>query len=434
MFCFARILFIAFVCQIGFAKAINGFKLEAKELLVNDKKVFYAPFKGVNVVTVQIGFKNAGQKLAPKGKESLIAILQMLLSESSAFKTREQILAFMREHNLVFSVDSNDDNFVISGTCPSNNVKFLFKMMSEIVFDAAFYEKDLQRIKREVSAELMQLMQMPMVQMDELVKMTLMPNHPYGYLILQYVKSLQSITSADLKKFIRNSFTLENIHVAVAGEVDEISLIEELQKLFATLPKKFKSQTISNISIPDTYAEHSVVYDIPQTVVKIVHKGIDKDHPDFFALQMASLCLGDSTVGVLWNKVRKERGLTYDLQCRFNIDDNFNDFVITTATNTASVNEAINLIKTTLAEVSEQGFSEENFELMKASFLGNYKRSFLSSRSIASRLLNYSMSGFSKDRYQQVIESIKALTVDEVNRAFKKFFSVSNIHVFTVGR
>ena len=426
-------LFLLVFFNIG-ASDVPGFNLNVKELSVGDKKVFYAPFKGVNVVTVQIGFKNAGQKMSPKGKESLVALLQMLLSESSAFKTREQILEFMRDHNLVFAVDSNDDNFVISGTCPSRNVHFLLQFIKEIVFDAAFYEKDLQRIKREMSADLMQTLQMAPVQMDELVKRTLMPNHPYGYLISAYAKSLVAVSSADLKQFIRDNFALENVHVAVSGEVNESDLIEELQKLFASLPKKFKSQTVPNIGVSESYSEHHVIYDVPQSIIKIVHKGIDKNHPDFFALQMAGLCLGDSTVGILWKKIREEHGLAYDLSCRFQIDDHFNSFVVTTATNTESVSKAVQLIKTSLGEVLETGFSEEAFKLMKASFLGNYKRSFASSKSIAARLLSYSINGFSKDRYQEVIAAIEALTVDDVNKAFKKFFNVACIHVFTVGR
>jgi zinc protease len=416
------------------AAGVDGFNLSVKELTVSDKKVFYATFKGVNVVTVQIGFKNAGQKLSPKGKQSLVALLQSLLGESSAFKNRDQILAFMREHNLVFNVDSDDDNFIISGTCPVRSVSFLFKLISEVVFDATFLEKDLKRVKQELSAAMLQSQQFPQVQMDELIKRTLMLNHPYGYLIPEYIKSLSVLTANDLKQFIRANFTLENVHVAVSGEVDEAVLIEELQKLFAKLPKKFKAQAVSNIEIAAPYAEHHFTYNVPQTMVKIVHKGIDKNHPDFFALQMASLCLSDQAIGVLWKKVREEHGLTYDLTCRFQIDENFNSFVVATSTNTASVNDAFNLIKKSLSEVLVSGFSEEDFKLMKASFLGNYKRSFSSSRSIATKLLSYSMNGFSKDRYQQVISAIEALTVDDVNSAFKKFFDVSCLHVFTVGR
>ena len=434
MFRFARVLFVVFVCQIGFANAVGGFNIEAKELLIGGKKVFSIPFKGVKVVTVQIGFKNAGQKLSPKGKEALVALLEGALCETTSLKSRAQILAFMREYNLVVDINSSDDNFIISGTCPSKNVKFLLELIEELIFKAEFLERDLQRVKQQIAAEFMQVLQNPIVQMEELVKQTIMANHPYGCSIGQYAKSLSAIKVNDLKKFISTNFTFENVHVAISGEVDESVITEAIAAFVAKLPKKFTHPTIPNIDLPADYKLHHKNYDVPQTIVKVIHKGIDMHHPDFLALQIASLCLSNSTSGVLWKAVRESGGLAYDVAIRFDIRDHFSVFGIATATATKNVDAVLKLIHEVLADVSTKGFSEENFALVKASFLGNYKRSFSSSKNIATRFLSYSMNGFSKDRYQQIIKGVEALTVADVNQAFKKFFDISCMHVFTVGR
>lgn len=434
MLSLARFLLVVFVCQIGFANAFSGFNIETKELPIGGKKVLSVPFKGVNVVTVQIGFKNAGQKLSPKGKEALTVLLESSLCETTSLKSRAQILACMREHNLVVDINSSDDNFIISGTCPSKNVKFLLELIEEIILKAEFLERDLQRVKQQMTAKSMQAFQHPIIQMDEFIKQTIMANHPYGYSIIQCVKSLSAIKADDLKKFISNNFTFENVHIAVSGDVDESVVSEAIAAFLTKLPKKFKQPTISNIDFPANYQLHHKYYDVPQTVVKIIHKGIGMHHPDFLALQIASLCLGNSTSGVLWEAVRKSGGLAYDVAIRFDIKDHFSVFGIVTATATKNVDAALKLIKEVLADVVAKGFSEENFAIVKSSFLGNYKRSFSSSKNIAARFLTYSMDGFSKDRYQQVINGVEALTVADVNRAFQKFFDISCMHVFTVGR
>lgn len=434
MLCLARVLFVVFVCQISFAKAISGFNIEAKALDIAGKKIFCIPFKGVNVVTLQIGFKNAGRKLSPKGKEALVALVESALCENTSLKSRAQILAFMREHNLLVSVGSSDDNFIISGTCPSKNVKLLLELIEELVFKAKFLEHDLQRVKQQMAAESMQALQQPIVQMDELIKHAIMSHHPYGNSIVQYAKSLSAIKANDLKEFIAANFTFENVHMAVSGEVDESVISETIAVFLAKLPKTFKQPTIANIDFPSNYKLHHQDCDVPQTVVKLVHKGIDMHHSDFFALQIATLCLSNSTSGVLWKAVRESGGLTYDLASGFDIKDHFSVFGIATATATKNVDAALKLINEVLVDVSAKGFSEENFELVKANFLGNYKRSFSSSKNIAARFLNYSMNDFGIDRYQQVIESVQSLTVTDINQAFKKFFDISCVHLFTVGR
>lgn len=424
--------FLLFV--FGFCYADAGFDLHVNKLHVEGKNVFFAPFKDVGVFNLQIGFKGVGQKLSPKGKEILVALLQEMLGEATVLKKREQILDFARENNLNVSALSDDDNFVITGTCVKENISKLFSLISEIIFKPVFLEADLKRKKQEISAASMQSLQMPQVQLSELKKKALLADHPYGYLVESYVKSLENITEKDLRQFILDNFTLENVFVSVSGDVDDLALKNELSKFLKLLPKKLKAKQPGKVAINKNYAAHHVKFDVPQTVVNIVHEGVDFNHPDFFALQIASLCLGDPNTGVLWRKVRTENGLAYNLACSFNIMDDFNTFSIATATKTETVQKAIELIKNGINEVIENGFDEETFNTVKSSFLGNYKRSFSSTASISSRLLRYMFNGFSENRYQEVINTIESLNLNDVNEAFKRFFNINNIHVFTVGR
>ena len=85
-------------------------------------------------------------------------------------------------------------------------------------------------------------------------------------------------------------------------------------------------------------------------------------------------------------------------------------------------------------DVCENGFSAELVEIVKKSFLGNYKRSFASTSHITTRLTNYQLDGRSVDFHNILIEKISNLTTDEINEAFKRFMKPDQFVVFMVGK
>ena len=61
----------------------------------------------------------------------------------------------------------------------------------------------MERFKEELFAGLMQSMQSPESQLNELIKETVYKNHPYGVPNKTYLESLKNITADDLKKFVK---------------------------------------------------------------------------------------------------------------------------------------------------------------------------------------------------------------------------------------
>ena len=413
---------------------LDGFNVVVKDIVVAGKTVRVSPFAGIGVVTVSLCFKNAGQKLAQKNKETLVALLTRSLGESTDSKTREQLQAYSRDKNVQVSFGSDDDHFTISGKCPANKLAELFSLIKDLLLHARFNDADLKRFKDEVSASLMQAMQSPNSQLNELEKEIVYKNHPYGTSNKNYLASLKNVTVADLKTYVKTHFTKENLIISACGEFDEAKLVEQLDSLIAALPKKFKANLPKDIVLEGPYQIHSKAFPVPQTVVKFWHKGIGPNHPDFFALQIAVGCLSDSFVGLLFKKVRVERGLTYGIGAGLAMQEHFNGFAVSTFTQTASVDKLIETVREVFTDVCKSGFPPELIENIKQSFIGNYKRSFASSTQIASRLTNYQLVGRPVDFHKILIEKIAALTPEQVTEAFKKFLNPDQFVIFTVGQ
>ena len=91
-------------------------------------------------------------------------------------------------------------------------------------------------------------------------------------------------------------------------------------------------------------------------------------------------------------------------------------------------------IKEVIADICETGFSADLVEIVKKSFLGNYKRSFASTSHITTRLTNYQLSDRPVDFHKILIQKISALTTEDVNEAFKRFLKPDQFIIFVVGQ
>ncbi len=413
---------------------LDGFNVTVKDLVVAGKTVRISPFKGIGVVTVNLCFKNAGDKLSPKQKEALVALLCRAMGESTQSKAREQMQTYAREHNVHVSFGSSDDNFTITGKCPSDKLSELFHLIKDILFHSQFHDSDLIRFKNEMAAGMLQAMQSPDTQLDQLMKKVIFKSHPYGTLNKTYLQSLKNISVDDLKSYMKKCFTQENIIISACGDIDEETLASHITDVVTALPKTFKDALPENVQVVGPYQEHTQAFPVPQTLIHFLHAGINAHHPDFFALQIAMGCLSNPNIGVLWKKIRVEKGLTYNISAGFAIQNHYNSFNISTSTQSENVEKTISSIKEVIADVCENGFSAELVEIVKKSFLGNYKRSFASTSHITTRLTNYQLDGRSVDFHNTLIEKISNLTTDEVNEAFKRFMKPDQFVVFMVGK
>ena len=430
---FLVIAFTFFFCINAENDPLGGFNVVFKELVVGGKTIRISPFKGIGVVTINLCFKSAGEKLDPKDKEGLVSLLAKSMGESTESRSKEKLQAYSREHNVSVSVSTTDDNVTITGKCPSKKLHELFILIEDILLHSNFKVEDLNRIKKESISSTKQSMQNPDHHLEELINHTVLKNHPYGTSQQTYIKSLKNVSPDDLKTFKKKYFTQENLIVSACGEIDEDVLLKEVGALITKLPKDFKAQLPQDIKLSAPFEKYSGHFPVPQTLIHFLHEGISPQHPDFFALHIAIGCLSNAHTSILWKRVREEKGLTYGIGAGFSMKDHYNSFHIATSTKTKNVEETIQLIKNILKEVYENGFSDELVEVTKKSFLGNYKRSFASTSHIASRLTNYQLYSRPVDFHRILIEKISSLTPEQVNEAFKKFLKLDQFKIFTVG-
>ncbi len=136
--------------------------------------------------------------------------------------------------------------------------------------------------------------------------------HPYGRDPLKGLKTIPTLTRDDLTTFLSRYFVPSNIVVAVAGDIMFDELVGDLDQI---LFKGLVDQDIPKRSLPDPKDNVPVLAMINkpgqvQSQIIMGMRGITRDHPDYWKLNLLTQILGGSD-SLMYTRLRDDLGLIY---------------------------------------------------------------------------------------------------------------------------
>ncbi len=189
-------------------------------------------------------------------------------------------------------------------------------------------------------------------------------NTALGRDIAGSVQSVNDINRIKITNFMNQLYSPANIVISIAGNVTHEAALKAIENSFlGKYPKAirngYKNLEVSQNS-PQITLEHR---EIEQVHVHIGYLGVSRSHPDRYALAMLSLILGDGMSSRLFQEIREQRGLVYDIDSGSSHLQDVGDFRITLAVHRDKYIEAIKAI---LQEIEAIKRKLENPEVIRA--------------------------------------------------------------------
>ena len=139
------------------------------------------------------------------------------------------------------------------------------------------------------------------------------PDHPYGAPPKGTLDSVPRITRDDLEAYRRKSFARDGLKIAVVGDIDERTLVEALDRVFADLPSRAELAPVED-RVMRGGEERKIDLPVPQSVIVFGLPGLARKDKDYVpAVVMNHILGGGSFTSRLWTEVREKRGLAYSV-------------------------------------------------------------------------------------------------------------------------
>ena len=376
-----------------------------------------------------------GSSQNPPGKEGVANFLSSMMDEgagdldSHKFQERMEELAFRMSFE-----DARDGFYGSFETLTANrdpSIEMLRLALNQPRFDADAVE----RVRKQLLSGLAFAAKNPNRVAGKAWSAQAFPGHPYGLPSDGTPESIAKITRDDLEAFRKRNFARDNLKVVAVGDINAEQLGALIDRVFGDLPAKADLTPVATIT-PEAKERVQVVHmDVPQSVVQFGAPGIARDDDDFMpAFVLNQILGGGGFASRLTEEVREKRGLAYSVYSYLQPYRRAAIFAGGVATKNEEVGRSLDVIRSELRRMAENGPTSEELQNAKDYLTGSFALRFDTNAKIANQLLGFLFEGYGIDYIDKRNALVNAVTLEDVKRVAARLLKADELIVTIVGK
>ncbi len=295
-----------------------------------------------------------------------------------------------------------------------------------------FKDDDILKEKQVVYEEIRASYDSPGARVSMLLDGLLWPDQPMGRDIAGSVESVGAISRDEMLKYLDIQYVASNTVIAIAGNIEHTEVVDQISGLLGGLRdgEKLPMFPYEPVSLIRRVAlEHRPT---EQAHIAIGMAGLASDDPDRHALSIMSVILGETMSSRLFEEVREQRGLAYDIHSGAHFFSDCGAFVVESGIDPARVDEAIPVILAELAKMRD-GVTEAEWKQALDLTKGRMMLRMEESRAVSSFLGIQELLRNKVETVDDILDKISAVTRDDIKRAANRVIKSENLVLSIVG-
>lgn len=257
--------------------------------------------------------------------------------------------------------------------------------------------------------------------------------NPYGRITEE--SDYRSLTTTDLRRFHKKHYNPGNMYITVAGREPEKTL-PVLEKYFGSISSDVWEKPVTP-SIKYETAEPGIIFrEVPnsvQSTVRIGWKGITRDHPEYQALQVATMILGGYFGSRLMRNIREEKGYTYGIHAVAGAFRSLGYITIMTDVANEYRDATLTEIWKEIGRLREEEVSNDEMTLVRNHLMGELARMFDGPFSVAEAIKGIIDYEAGEDYYTRFAETVKTIAPARIKELFNTYFNPDQAYEIIAG-
>jgi zinc protease len=378
----------------------------------------------------------AGSSFDEADKSGVAGLTHQLLDAGSEGLSEDEISRGMADIGAQFGGGFDPDRSSMSLrtlSSPSERDKAL-DIMARVLQHPEFPEAILAREKVRLIAALKEAETKPESIAAKAFQKAVFGTHPYALLGSGEVDSVEIITVQDLRDFYRAHYQASHAVVAIMGDATRAQAEAIAQQLTAQLPQSATPSAMPNVTMKIAASEQRISHPASQSHILIGAPGVARGDPDFFPLYVGNYTLGGGGFASrLMEEVREKKGLAYDVYSYFMPLKQPGAFQIGLQTKKEQADEALKLVRNTLADFIAKGPTEKELLAAKQNIIGGFPMRIDSNRKILDYLSVIGFYDLPLTYLDDFTHNIDSVTVAQIRQAFARHVDPQAMATVIVG-
>ena len=431
------------------AKDLEKMKLKhysEEEELLSSKVIDSEPVEGIRLLTLKRGSgvvtltgSMLGGDIYASGNARTADMVAAMLDQGTTNMTKFEISAKLESAGARLGFFNGQARVGFSGKFLSEDTKMVFDLLADQLKNPLFAEEDLNKVKKRQVANYKRSKESTRGNAtNNMLKAFYGTGHQNSPTDPdKAIEEIKKITPKNLKDFHLKNYGAGTMVIVAVGDVDHNSLESLIKEGFGgwkKSPLKEKKETgTANKASDKVYV---TMQDKTSTDFLVgTALGIDRYHPDYLPLYVATHTLGGNFSARLMQTVRVKEGLTYGINSSMRGFGNGNDgyWMVggTFSPKLLSKGES-----STLREIkkwAEEGITQKELDITKSTLTGGFQVGFDSTGGLAGGILDAIIVHGDLTYLDSYPERIKAITLDEANTAISKYIFFDDLYQVAAG-
>jgi zinc protease len=398
-------------------------------------EVYFVENHDLPIVDLSVNFA-AGSARDSAEKSGLAGITRYMMTLGAAGMSDEKIANKMADVGAILGGDFDADRagFKLRTLSSEREKTQALAVFTQILQQPDFPENVLEREKARIISGLQESATQPESISSKAFMAALYGSHPYSLDDSGEVDTVAKIKRGDLQSFYKQYYGAKGAVVAIIGDLTREQAAAMAESVSSGLPNAPAVSPIPAVSLPTQALEKRIAHPASQSHILLGYPGIKRGDPDLFTLYVGNYILGGGGfVSRLTEEVREKRGLVYSVYSYFMPMAEAGPFQVGLQTKKDQAEDALKLVRETLAKFIQNGVTEAELKAAKANIIGGFPMRIDSN----GKILDYlAVIGFYKlplnylDEYNSNVEKV---TVAQIKDAFSRRLKPENFVTIVVG-
>src|SRR5215211_799403 len=371
--------------------------------LENGLELIVATVTKLPVVTVAV-LIDAGAVGDTPGREGTAQLVAKLLLEGTHNSDGAELTEHFERLGASIDAQADWDATAVTLTALSEHLPAAFDLLGEVVRTPAFKAREVERLKAERLAELLQLRAEPRGLADEIFSRFLYrTSSRYARSEGGDEESIDATERDHILSFYESRYLPGATTVIVAGDIS-VGRAEELTRRALGDWTGGQPSRVHADDLPSRQerAVHIIAKpDAPQSELRMGHVGIPRNHPDFFPVNVMNAVLGGLFNSRINLNLREVHGYTYGAFSSFDWRRQAGPFVVSTAVRSDITDAAAREVLLEIDRIRAEAISPEELSLATSYLDGVFPIRFETTAAIAAALSVLVMYGLPEDYYDR---------------------------------
>ncbi len=316
---------------------------------------------------------------------------------------------------------------------PSAYLERGVEVLADMALSPRLTQHDIDRERTVIIEEIRMYRDQPGQYVYELLDQLLWPDQPLGLSLAGSEQTVARINHVNMTAYRRRYYVPRNMVLAAAGAIEHDIVLRLATRIFgriaAGIPSQFRRATVAQRRPQMEVAARKV----EQAHLCLGLHALRRQHPDRHAVNLLHVVLGANMSSRLFQEVREERGLAYDIGTHIKVFHDTGAMIVNAGVDPDKLVRTVSVVIKQLMRCTQELVTAREFEQAREFYLGQTQLAleetiehmfWIGETSIArSRLMTF----------DQVAADARRVTREDLRRVARRLFRRQRINVSVVG-